>query len=140
MDNLTKQQRRKNMQNIRSTNTKAELCVARELRRRKIYFAQNVKSIIGKPDFVVRRKKIAVFVDSDFWHGHPKRCIMPKSNRSYWDQKIKRNKERDREVSRKLIKNGWIVLRVWEHDLRHNFNRELNKILNKIQIATIVVK
>lgn len=102
MDNLTKKQRRKNMQNIRSADTKAELFVARELRKRGIYFAKNVKSIFGKPDFVFRRKKIVVFIDSDFWHGHPRRCIMPKSNRAYWNNKIKRNKERDKKVNRAL--------------------------------------
>lgn len=132
MDNLTKQQRRKNMQNIRSANTKAELFVARELRRRKIYFAQNVRSITGKPDFVFRRKKVVVFVDSDFWHGHPNRCIMPKSNQSYWNQKIERNKERDREVNRELKRKGWTIIRVWEHDLKYGFNKTFNKIRNAL--------
>lgn len=134
MDNLTKEQRRKNMQNIRSAGTKAELFVARELRRRKIYFARNVKSIFGKPDFVFRRKKVAVFIDSDFWHGHPKRCVMPKSNRRYWNQKIKRNKERDREVSKILKKSGWIILRIWEYDLNHYFNKMFNRVLKTIKL------
>ncbi len=129
MDNLTKAQRRKNMQNIRSVNTKAELFVARELRKRSIYFARNVKTILGKPDFVFRRKRIAVFVDSDFWHGHPKRCIMPKSNRQYWTNKIKRNEARDKEVNFALKKAGWKVLRVWELDLKDYPNKALNKIL-----------
>lgn len=129
MDNLTPAQRRKNMQNIRSAGTKAELFLARELRKRKIYFAKNVKSILGRPDFVFRKKRLAVFVDSDFWHGHPKRCIMPKSNREYWNQKIARNRRRDRLVNRELKKSGWAVIRIWEHNLKHHFNSVLNKLI-----------
>ena len=131
MDNLTKEQRRKNMQNIRSIDTKVELLVARELRRRKIYFARNVKSITGKPDFVFRRKKVVVFVDSDFWHGHPKRCIMPKSNCTYWVKKIERNKQRDLQVHRELRKHGWKVIRLWEKDIM----KDLPKISKRILAA-----
>lgn len=134
MDNLTKEQRRRNMQNIRSADTKAELLIARQLRKKKIYFAKNVKSIFGRPDFVFRRKRIAVFVDSDFWHGHPGRCIMPKSNKTYWNQKIKRNKQRDREVNSRLKKEGWIIIRIWEHDLKFRFEKVFNKILNAVRL------
>lgn len=130
MDNLTPAQRRKNMQSIRSAGTKAELFLARELRKRKIYFARNVKSIFGRPDFVFRKRKVVVFVDSDFWHGHPKRCIMPKSNRGYWNAKIERNKQRDRLVSKELRKAGWNVIRIWEYNLKHNFDSVLKKILS----------
>ena len=133
MDNLTKEQRRKNMQNIRSANTKAELFVARELRKRGIYFARNVKTILGKPDFVFRRKRVAVFIDSDFWHGHSKRCIMPKSNLSYWKLKIKRNIARDKIVSRCLKKMGWRVIRIWEYDTKHNFSKGLNRIIRSLK-------
>lgn len=129
MDNLTPEQRRKNMQNIRAVDTKVELFVARELRKRRIYCARNVKSITGKPDFVFRRKRMVVFVDSDFWHGHPKRCIMPKSNCEYWNQKIERNKMRDREVNQELRKEGWKVIRLWEHDLEQHFKTAFKKIL-----------
>lgn len=132
MDNLTPAQRRKNMQNIRSFGTKPEKLVARELRKRKVYFAGNVKSITGKPDFVFRRKKIAIFVDSDFWHGHPKRCIMPKSNCRFWKNKIRRNKQRDRIVNKELKKEGWIVLRVWEYDLQKRFEKTFSRIISII--------
>lgn len=134
MDNLTKEQRRINMQNIRSVNTKVELFVARELRKRKIYSARNVESIFGKPDFVFRRKRVAVFIDSDFWHGHPKRCIMPKSNRRYWNQKIKCNKERDKKVNEVLKKSGWVILRIWGYDLKYNFDKTFDLILRHIKI------
>ena len=132
MDNLTPEQRRKNMQNIRSEGTRPELLIAKELRRRKIYFAKNVKTITGRPDFVFRRKRVAVFVDSDFWHGHRTRCIMPKSNCGYWEPKIARNKERDKQVSRALKKDGWTVIRLWEKDIRRrDVSKTINKILSK---------
>ena len=135
MDNLTPEQRRKNMQNIRSEGTRPELLIAKELRRRKIYCAKNAKTITGKPDFVFRRKKVAVFVYSDFWHGHRTRCVMPKSNCEYWDQKIARNKERDKQVTKALKKSGWTVIRLWEYDLKHNFLKEFSKIFNAVSIC-----
>ena len=132
MDNLTKEQRHKNMQNIRSKGTLPERMVMKELRKRKIYFAGNVVSIEGKPDIVFRRKKVVIFIDSDFWHGHPSRCIMPKSNRAYWNKKIARNRERDKEVNLALRKQGWKIIRIWEYDIKHNFNKSMKRILKAI--------
>lgn len=129
MDNLTRLQRRKNMQNIRSAGTLPEALIMRALRRKKIYFAKNVKSITGKPDIVFRRKKIAVFIDSDFWHVHPKRFVMPQSNKRYWREKIRRNKERDKEVNAKLKKEGWEVIRIWEHDVKRNIDKCIDRVL-----------
>lgn len=129
MDNLTPAQRRKNMQNVRSKDTAPELAIAKELRRRKIYNARNVKSIVGKPDFVFRRKRLVVFVDSDFWHGHPKRFKMPKSNKKYWAGKIDRNRKRDIKVTRLLRCGGWTVVRIWESDLKKNFEKSFQKIM-----------
>ena len=129
MDNLTKEQRRKNMQHIRSTGTAPERKIMEALRKRKIYFAAYVSKIIGKPDIVFRRKKMAVFIDSDFWHGHPKRGVMPKSNRNYWLEKIKQNKERDRKVNRELRKQGWFIIRLWEYDIKKKFDKSLEKVL-----------
>ena len=128
-DKLTKEQRRRNMQNIRSKNTLPELKLAKELRSHKIYFVRHVTTLPGKPDFVFRKKKVVVFVDSDFWHGHPKRCIMPKSNCGYWEQKIARNKERDRQVTRTLKKDGWLVIRLWERNIKCNLDKSIKKII-----------
>lgn len=132
MDNLTKEQRRKNMQHIRSKDTLPERKIMKELRRRKIYFAHHVKGIIGKPDVVFRRKKVVVFIDSDFWHGHPKRFIMPATNYEYWSNKIARNKKRDKEVTKKLRSQGWKVIRIWEYDVNHKLEKALDLILNAI--------
>lgn len=120
------------MQHIRSKDTMPERIVAKELRKRKIYFSRHVAALIGKPDFVFRRKRVAVFIDSDFWHGHPKRFIMPQSNLDYWQQKIKRNKARDQEVTKALKNEGWKVLRIWENDVKKKFDRIILKILKAI--------
>jgi DNA mismatch endonuclease (patch repair protein) len=120
------------MQHIRSKDTLPERKIMRELRRRKIYFAHHVKGITGKPDIVFRRMKVAVFIDSDFWHGHPKRFIMPVTNYEYWSAKIIRNKERDKEVTKILHLQGWKVIRIWEYDIKHKFEKSLDKILKAI--------
>ena len=133
MDNLTKKQRRRNMQNIRSKGTLPERSVMRELRRMNIYFAKHVDSITGKPDIVFRKKRVAVFIDSDFWHGHPQRGVMPKSNFEYWQKKIRRNKRRDAAVTQELRSKGWTVLRVWEHNLKLHYKRSINKILKTVE-------
>jgi DNA mismatch endonuclease (patch repair protein) len=131
MDNLTPEQRRKTMQHIRSTGTKPELTVMTELRQRRLAFSCYDKSVIGKPDIVFAEQKLAVFIDSDFWHGNPKRFVRPKTNVEYWDKKIARNKKRDRQVNRELKKQGWKVLRLWEYDVKHNLNRCVEKIVKQ---------
>src|SRR3989338_8906050 len=133
MDNLTKQQRRKTMQAIRSKGTMPERLLMRELRKRGIYFASHVDSVTGKPDILFRRKKIAVFVDSDFWHGHPKRGVMPKTNAGYWKSKIVRNRQRDQEVNRTLKRDGWSVIRLWEFDIKKRFDRCVQKIISSLE-------
>lgn len=132
MDNLTKEQRRKNMQHIRSTGTLPERAIMEALKKRRIYFAAHVSKIIGKPDIVFRRKKVVVFIDSDFWHGHSKRFIMPKTNANYWKKKIEDNRKRDKLVNTELKNNGWIVVRLWEYDIKHSFEKSFQKILNAI--------
>ncbi|MDR2446123.1 MAG: very short patch repair endonuclease [Treponema sp.] len=129
MDDLSKEDRRKNMQNIRSKNTVPELLVMNELKKRKIYFAKHVDKMFGKPDIVFRRKKIIVFIDSDFWHYNPQRFIMPATNVEYWEKKIKKNRERDKLVNKTLRKDGWIVLRFWES----NIKKDVNKVVDRIQ-------
>lgn len=131
-DNLTKEQRKKNMQNIRSKGTIPEKLVMKELRKLKIHFTKHDKKLPGKPDIVFKRKKIAVFIDSDFWHCNPKRFKMPKTNESYWTKKFERNIKRDKEVNRLLIEMGWKVIRLWEYDIKHNFNECFIKILDSI--------
>ena len=128
MDNLTKEQRSKNMRSIRSTNTLPEKILMNELRRKHIYFAKHVKKIFGTPDIVFRRKRIVVFIDSDFWHGNMKRFVLPTSNISYWKKKIESNKIRDKQVNYKLKNDGWTILRFWEYDVTHNTIHVMTKL------------
>nr|WP_051296834.1 hypothetical protein [Treponema pedis] len=110
MDNLSPADRHKNMKNIHSENSVAECIVMQELKKRNIYFAKHVKKIIGCPDIVFRRKKVIVFIDSDFWHMNPKKFIMPKTNVEYWRKKIARNKERDEFVNKTLSESVGLFL------------------------------
>ncbi|MBI3788656.1 MAG: very short patch repair endonuclease [Ignavibacteriales bacterium] len=127
------------MQNIRSTGTKPERAIMHALRQRKIYFAPHVKSLPGKPDIVFRRKRTAIFIDSDFWHGHPRRFTMPKTNRKYWRAKIKGNKTRDKRVNRELRKQDWKVLRFWEYDIDHHIDKVIRKIISALEGKRLTV-
>ena len=91
-----------------------------------------VKTLPGKPDIVFRRKRVAVFIDSDFWHGHPERCRMPASNTDYWQAKIARNRARDLAVTAEMTARGWTVLRLWEWDIKHDLPAEMARILSAI--------
>ena len=133
MDNLTPEQRKKNMKSIRSKNTRPELAVTKELRRRHIYFSVHSKTVFGKPDILFLRKKIAVFIDSDFWHGNPGYFKMPKSNVRYWKEKIARNRSRDKEVTRNLRKSGWTVIRIWEHSVYKNFPKSIARVVKCLE-------
>ena len=89
----------------------------------------NAKDVYGKPDFVFDKKRIAVFVDGCFWHGCKQCRNIPTTNRSFWKKKIEGNKHRDVLVSRKLRREGWCVTRFWEHEVR----KELDKCVDKIR-------
>mgnify|MGYP003382211247 CR=1 FL=1 len=135
VDNLTTEQRKKNMQHIRSVGTLPERIVMQALRKQRIYFAAHVSRLPGKPDIVFRRKRIVVFIDSDFWHGHPNRFRLPATNRDYWREKIEGNKVRDRLVNKELRKRGWTVMRLWEYDIKHRLEVTMMKVLNKVDGA-----
>lgn len=122
MDTHTAEQRHKNMQAIKSKDTKIEICLRKELWLRGIRYRKNVKDVFGKPDIAFKSKKVAVFCDSEFWHGYnwneKKESI--KSNRNFWIPKIERNIERDKEVNAKLEAEGWKVLRFWGNEIKKN--------------------
>lgn len=115
-DTFSKRERSKIMSRIKSKNTKLEVNFRKQLwaagLRYKIHY-----NIGGKPDIVFVSRKIVVFIDSCFWHKCHKHFRRPSSNRKYWDNKLKRNVARDQEVKRILQKEGWKVLRFWEHSL-----------------------
>jgi DNA mismatch endonuclease (patch repair protein) len=119
------------MSRIRSHGNKdTELVLAKLFRRHGITGWRRNQRIFGKPDFVFRKARLAVFVDGCFWHRCPKHCRMPKSNRGFWRRKFFSNRRRDRLVNRTLRKAGWRVLRIWEHDLGNEARLRRRIILN----------
>lgn len=120
MDILTKEERRQRMRRIRSTGSHIERIFGKALWAKGLRYRKNDRTVFGKPDFTFKGCKIAVFCDSEFWHGKDwkKAKKRIKGNQEYWLAKIERNIRRDREVNRKLRKEGWIVLRFWAKDLQ----------------------
>ena len=118
----TKEQISYNMKRVKSKDSEIELLLRKELWNRGLRYQKNVKTIFGKPDIVFKGKKIAVFCDSEFWHGFDweNRKDQIKSRRDFWIPKIERNIQRDVEVTEKLTETGWIVLRFWGKDIKKN--------------------
>ncbi len=127
MDRLTVQQRHRNMAAIHGKDTKPEMIVRRGLWSRGFRYRLNHKRLPGHPDLVLRKYRTCIFVNRCFWHGHnvdmrtmdnSACCKIPKSNREFWVEKIRRNKERDKEEQRKLAEMGWHCIIVWECELK----------------------
>src|SRR5208283_3520730 len=129
-DVFTKSKRSEVMSRIRGRGNKAtELALAKLFRRHKITGWRRHQPVFGKPDFIFRQARVALFVDGCFWHGCPRHATQPKNNRAFWKGKFSRNKERDRLVNRTLQSANWRVLRIWEHELaRKNEARLLRRI------------
>ena len=114
------------MSKVRCKETKLELSFKKSLTG---YRFRYQPKIFGKPDFALKKLKIAIFIDSCFWHKCPKHFRKPNSNISYWKPKIKRNVERAKEVNKILRKDGWKVIRFWEHDINKNPKKCINRII-----------
>jgi len=133
-DWLTREQRSRNMASIRSKdNTTTERAFLAILRRAGISGWRRHLNLSGKPDFVFRSQRLAIFLDGCFWHGCPRCYRLPQDNRSYWKKKLIGNRLRDRRRSRELRLLGWRVLRVWEHILKSRRGR--SRILEKVAAA-----
>jgi len=122
MDNLSKEQRRKNMQHIRSTNTSIEVILRKALWKEGIRYRKNYKDLPGNPDIAITKYKIAIFCDGEFFHGKDWEVLKPRleksNNGEYWISKISRNRERDNEVNKRLLFEGWTVIRFWGKDIK----------------------
>ncbi len=129
-DVFTKSRRSAVMARIRSSgNRDTELALIKMFRANRFTGWRRRQALFGKPDFVFRPRKVAVFVDGCFWHGCPRHCRMPTGNRRFWQQKLARNQARDRLVTRTLRQRGWRVLRIWEHELtRKNTARLVRRL------------
>jgi DNA mismatch endonuclease, patch repair protein len=132
-DSVSEKQRSYNMSKIRSNGTKFERDFIDELKKQKINgFDLNVKEIKGKPDIVFQKQKLCIFLDSDFWHGwqFPRWNHLMKND--FWIEKIEKNRLRDKRTTQYLRRKGWTVLRIWEHNIKNDINKEINKIKNAI--------
>lgn len=125
MDRLTKAQRHKNMSHVRSKDSVIELTLRKALWHKGYRYRKNYKELPGKPDIALTKFKIAVFCDSEFFHGKDwDDKLAPQlehsNNSEFWIKKIFRNMERDREVEQQLKALGWTVLRFWGKDILKN--------------------
>ena len=138
MDRLTKEQRYKNMSANKGKGTKLELLFGKLLWNAGVRYRKNDKTVFGKPDFVIRKMKIAIFCDGEFWHGRDweERKNDHKSSCVFWYSKIERNIRRDKEVNEQLKAQGWTVFRFWETEITKESDKCLNRILNYMNAKT----
>jgi len=134
MDTFSKTERSRIMSRVKSSgNRSTEAAFVALMKERGIKGWRRNQPVFGKPDFVFRKARIAVFIDGCFWHACPKHCRMPASNRDYWVRKIGRNAERDKKVSRELRRQGWTVARIWEHEIKDGtVKRKLGRIAREL--------
>ncbi|HEY3861017.1 MAG TPA: very short patch repair endonuclease [Verrucomicrobiae bacterium] len=134
-DPLNRRKRSRLMSRIRAYGSKMEISFVAMLKSScDEMFEINDRTLIGKPDIVFRRVKVCVFLDSDFWHGwqYPRWRHLLKSE--FWRRKIQRNRERDKEVTRRLRRQGWTVIRLWEHNLAGDAGNALTLITSSILV------
>ncbi len=136
MDNLTPEQRHKNMQHIRSKDTSIECILRKELWSRGIRYRKNFKKLPGKPDIAITKFRIAVFCDSEFFHGKDWEALQVQlkkgNNPDFWIKKISRNMERDREVEAELKGLGWKVLRFWGKEIKNDVSTCIKTVEEEI--------
>ncbi len=134
MDNLTRDQRKKCMSNIKSGNTKPEILVRKALLKRDIKYKMHVDKLQGKPDIVISKFRKVIFINGCFWHGHShcKYSVMPKTHKDYWLPKLNRNIEKQKEDIKSLEKDGWNVYVLWECKLKDN--KSVDKKISQLLI------
>lgn len=131
----TQEQISYNMKQVKNKDSVIELALRKELWKRGIRYRKNVKKIFGHPDLAFLKKKVAIFVDSEFWHGYnwESRKKDFKTHQDFWIPKIERNIARDKEVNEKLESAGWSVLRFWGKEIKEDVNKCVEKIIKEIE-------
>lgn len=137
-DRLTEEQRKRCMSSIKSKNTGIEMRLRRALWSKGYRYRLNCRDVPGKPDIAIKKYKIAIFCDSEFFHGKNwESTLLPQlqkgSNSEFWIKKISRNMERDREVNTTLQRAGWSVLRFWGKDITHDVDSCAERIISEIE-------
>lgn len=140
VDVFDKQTRRRIMRAVRTSETEPEERLAVALRKVRLQFRRNDRTLFGVPDFAFHTAKLAVFVDGDFWHGRTwfRDGAAPATNADFWIGKFERNRRRDRLVDRELRRRGWSVLRLWASDVRKNATQSVVKVqgrLSKLKVS-----
>lgn len=136
MDKFTKEKRSEIMSHVKSKNTQLELLIFNILKKNHIKFKSHL-DMLGKPDIVFPRQKIAVFIDGDFWHGWRFETYRDKLT-DYWINKISNNIKRDKRIRKELKAKGWIILRFWEHRIKKRPESCIKSLLieiNKVKLG-----
>jgi len=120
------------MSQIKGKNTKPEIMLRKFLFSKGLRGYRISEKITGKPDIVFTKYKVVVFVDGCFWHKCPKCFREPDTNREFWTKKINRNVRRDKKVNEILTKNGWKVIRLWEHEIKSDINGCYTRVLDEL--------
>lgn len=138
-DRVSKAVRSRSMAGVRTANTKPELIVRRYLRRAGVHFRGNVRGLPGRPDLVLPRHKIAVFVHGCFWHQHPgcPRSNRPTSNETFWNDKLSANVTRDARVASRLRRDGWHVFKVWSCAIDERKLESLVRRIRSVQLRAL---
>ena len=131
-DVMTPEQRSRCMSNIKGKNTKPELQLRKALWARGLRYRVHA-ALIGRPDIVFPRQRLAIYVDGCFWHGCPIHGTNPVTNADFWENKIKGNIERDRQVTSQLTKLGWIVIRIWGHEIKECLDKVISNIIELLK-------
>ena len=134
VDKFSKKTRSMIMSRIRGNDTKPEIALRKALFRKGYRYSlkYRFKELNFKPDIVMVSRKICIFIDGCFWHRCPICFKEPKSNKRYWRPKLERNVERDKQQNQFLKKEGWKVIRIWEHQINKNLDKLLIKTIKKI--------
>lgn len=138
-DKVSKEKRSEIMSHIRGKDTSIEVAVRLWMFHHGIRYRKNVRDIEGTPDIAIKKYKIAIFVNGCFWHGHDncKYFKLPKSNTEFWKTKIEKNMERDIQTHQNLTNSGWLVLVLWECELKKNFEVVMMECLSSIKSRMI---
>ena len=142
MDVLTKEQRRKNMQHIKSQDTSIEIRLRKALWHKGYRYRKNYKQLPGRPDIALTKYKIAVFCDSEFFHGKDWEVLKPRlekgNNSDFWIKKINANRERDDKVNKQLLYLGWTVIRFWGKEIQ-KYPDECIKVIEEAIFDQIIM-
>lgn len=125
--------RSENMKRIRSRNTEPELILRKQLWAAGVRYRTDFRTPGGRADIALSARRFAVFVDGCFWHGCPEHYVRPRSSKDFWDRKLLENVERDAKQMRRLLAEEWVVVRLWEHELREAPASAAEKVLAALQ-------